>query len=132
MGRYLRASSIYKHSLVTTIKHTISVSHVCLDIMSLKTVIAMFVSCMAPLFLVYVVVNGTHMLQIDNVTYIDKTTPNRAHLAFLISVVLCVVLYEVILICATMCGGKTRAEKEHVVSEVTAAYVGQGDKGEVE
>jgi len=103
-----------------------------MDNMSLKIVIAMFVSCMAPLFLVYVVVNGTHMLQIDDVTYIDKKTQYRARLAFLSSVILCVVAYGVMLICATMCGGKTRAEQEHARHKAVVKDLRQRDEGGME
>ena len=92
----------------------------------------MFVTCMAPPFLVYVVVNGAHMLQIDDITCIDNKPQNHAHLVFIISIVLCIVLYVVLWMCTTMTGRNTRAEEEHAVGKIVAADLKQGDKGEVE
>ena len=41
-------------------------------IMSLKPTIAMFVTCLAPPFLVYFVINGIYMLQLDKTICVSE------------------------------------------------------------
>lgn len=58
--------------------------------MSLQTTITLFITCMAPLFLVFFVVDGIHMLQFDKTTYVSGKSESDASANFKCYVVLCV------------------------------------------
>ena len=102
--------------------------------MSLKPIIAMFVTCMAPLFLVYFVVDGIYMLQLEKTTYVNEKTDFDSHADFKTFTILCVasvVAWALLSIYFAMFGGRKRAE-EHARRKAISGDVGQRDKGQME
>lgn len=82
--------------------------------MSLKPTIAMFVTCMAPLFLVYFVVNGFHILKLDKTTYVSENSESDAPAqskSFIVLCVACLVAFAVLSIYIAMFGGREGAEE---------------------
>jgi len=102
--------------------------------MSLQTIIVMFVTCMAPLFLVYFVVDGIYMLQLDKTTYVSEKPKFDGPTKFKAYIVLCVafvVTCAVLSIYTAMFGGRKRAE-EHARRKTRCGNVGQRDDGGME
>ena len=80
--------------------------------MSLQTIIAMFVICMAPLFLVYFVVEGIHMLPLDKTTCVSEKEDLDATAELKRYILLCVVcmVCAVLSIYIAMFGGRKKAK----------------------
>jgi len=101
-------------------------------IMSLQTIIPMFVTCMAPLFLVYFIVHGIYMLQLDRTIHVSEEPESDAPAQFKSFIVLCAALATacaVLSIYTAMFGGRKRAEEENAGQETVIEDLGQRDDG---
>ena len=102
--------------------------------MSLQTIIAMFVTCMAPLFLVYFFVDGIYVLKLDKITYVSEEPESDAPAQFKSFIVLCVafaVAWALLSIYFAMFGGRKRAE-EHARRKTMAGDMRQRYDGGME
>jgi len=101
--------------------------------MSLKTTISIFVTSMAPLLLVYFVINGIYILQLDGNTYIGEKADFDATAKFesyTLPCVACVVACAVLSIYIAMFCGRKGAEG-HARRETVIKNVRKHDEGEM-
>ncbi|KAH6867934.1 hypothetical protein BKA58DRAFT_185682 [Alternaria rosae] len=106
-----------------------------MSVMSFKTTIPMFVTCMAPFFLVYFVVDGIHRLQLNKTTYVSENPDLNAHAEFesyIALCVACVVAWAVLSIYIATFGGGKRGEEENANQKAVAEDVRQRDEGDIE
>ncbi|KAI4608303.1 hypothetical protein J4E83_009105 [Alternaria metachromatica] len=89
---------------------------------------------MAPLSLVYFVINGIYMLQLDKTTYISEDPEIHAPAQFKSYIVLgvaCVVACALLSVCLASFGGRKRAE-EYARQKTMSGDVRQRDDGGME
>ena len=109
--------------------------HFRMSIMSFNITIAMFVTCSAPLFLVYFVVGGIHMLQLDKTTYVgDKADfdPPSEIKSYVVICVAFVVAWTVLSMCIAMYGGSKRDKEEQAHPKAIIEDVRRSDETEME